>query len=96
MRLFTLIKHTFFQDMLDSLLKEFTSWLLQRFIYGQMNFAFSLAANYQKSLDWETTFHCVKSVRIRSYSGPHFSAFGYGKIRIISSIQSKCGKCVPE
>ena len=25
MRLITLIKHTFFQDMLDSLLKEFTS-----------------------------------------------------------------------
>ena len=35
--------------------------------------------------------HCVKSVRIRSYSDPHFSAFrlntmGYGVT------QSKCGK----
>ena len=26
-------------------------------------------------------YHCVKSVRIRSYSGPHFSAFGCGKMR---------------
>ena len=24
-------------------------------------------------------FHCVKSVRIRSYSGPHFPAFGLNK-----------------
>ena len=38
--------------------------------------------------------HCVKSVRIRSYSGPHFPAFGrnteaYG---VSLPIQSKCGK----
>ena len=31
--------------------------------------------------------HCVKSVRIRSYSGPHFPAFGLN-----SRIQSECGK----
>ena len=30
-------------------------------------------------------FHCVKSVRIRSYSGPYIPAFGL-------SIQSECGK----
>ena len=37
--------------------------------------------------------HCVKSVRIRSYSGPHFDAFGsrpeYG---IFLRIQSECEK----
>ena len=30
--------------------------------------------------------YCVKSVRIRSYSGPHFPVFG------LNNIQSKCGK----
>ena len=40
------------------------------------------------------TDHCVKSVRIRSYSGPHFPAFGlntdgYG---VSFRIQSECGK----
>ena len=30
--------------------------------------------------------HCVKSIRIRSYSDSHFSAFG------LNSIQSECGK----
>ena len=38
--------------------------------------------------------HCVKSVRIRSYSGPHFSAFRLNKeIHTVPlHIQSKCGK----
>ena len=31
--------------------------------------------------------HCVKSVRIRSFSGPYFPAFG-----LHSRIQSECGK----
>ena len=40
------------------------------------------------------TNHCVKSVRVRSYSGPHFRAFGLntethsGSLRI----QSECGE----
>ena len=36
----------------------------------------------------------MKSVRIRSYSGPHFSAFGLNTERYCVSlhIQSKCGK----
>ena len=34
--------------------------------------------------------HCVKSVRIRSYSGQHFRAFGLNKERY--RIQSECGK----
>ena len=39
-------------------------------------------------------YHCVKSVRIRSFSGPHFSAFGLNTKRYSESlrIQSKCGK----
>ena len=38
--------------------------------------------------------HCVKSVRIRSYSGPHFPAFGLNTERYSVSLrmQSKCGK----
>ena len=38
--------------------------------------------------------HCVKSVRNRSYSGPHFSTFGLNMNRYTVSlrIQSKCGK----
>ena len=46
----------------------------------------------------ETEQHCVKSVRIRSYSGshfsPHFPAFGLntGRYGVSLRIQSKCGK----
>ena len=38
--------------------------------------------------------HCVKSVRIRSFSGPYFPAFGLNTERYSVSlcIQSKCGK----
>ena len=38
--------------------------------------------------------HCVKSVRIRSYSGPHFPAFGLNTERYVASlrIQAECGK----
>ena len=40
------------------------------------------------------SIHCVKSVRIRSYSGPHFPAFGLNTERFAGSlrIQSECGK----
>ena len=39
-------------------------------------------------------FHCVKSVRIRSYSGLHFLAFGLntGRYGLFLRILSKCGK----
>ena len=39
-------------------------------------------------------WHCVKSVRIRSYSGPHFPTFGLNTERYSVSlrIQSKCRK----
>ena len=38
--------------------------------------------------------HCVKSVRIRSYSGPYFSAFGLNTVRcgVSFRIQSEHGK----
>ena len=38
--------------------------------------------------------HCVKSVRIQSYSGPYFPAFGLNTERYSVSlrIQSECGK----
>ena len=38
--------------------------------------------------------YCVKSVRIRSYSGPHFAAFGLDTERYFAflRIQSECGK----
>ena len=38
--------------------------------------------------------HCVKSVRIRNYSGPHFSAFWLNRERygLFLRIQSQCGK----
>ena len=40
------------------------------------------------------TPHCVKSVHIRSYYGPHFPAFGLNTERYSVSlrIESKCGK----
>ena len=38
--------------------------------------------------------HCVKSVRIRSYSGPYFPAFGLNTegYEVSFRVQSKCGK----
>ena len=38
--------------------------------------------------------HCMKSVRIQSYSGPHFPAFGLNTERygVFLCIQSECGK----
>ena len=38
--------------------------------------------------------HCVKSVRIRSFSGPYFPAFGLNRERygISLRIQTECGK----
>ena len=40
------------------------------------------------------SIHCVKSVRIRSYSGPYFPAFGVNteRYRVSQRIQSECKK----
>ena len=45
-------------------------------------------------LQWLADIHCVKNVRIRSYSGPYFRAFGLNTERYSVSfrIQSECGK----
>ena len=43
---------------------------------------------------WSTTFHCVKSVSIRSFSSLYFPTFGLNTERygVFLRIQSKCGK----
>ena len=51
--------------------------------------------NTKKELSkFSCTIHCVKSIRIRSYSGPHFPTFGLNTERYSVSlrIQSECGK----
>ena len=52
---------------------------------------------YVAQFDYGQSFsrqHCVKSVSVRSYSGPHFSAFGLNteKYGLSLHIQSECGK----
>ena len=39
-------------------------------------------------------FHCIKSIRIRSYSGPYFLAFGLNteRYKVFLRIYSECGK----
>ena len=46
------------------------------------------------SKNWWRFLHCVKSVRIRSFSGPYFPAFGLNteKYSVYLPIQSECGK----
>ena len=55
---------------------------------------------YQKLIFWFFTTVCyrVKSVHIRSYSGPHFSAFGLNteKYSLSLRICPNAGKCGPE
>ena len=40
------------------------------------NLAVVTAINHLAGMEMLEEHHCVKSVRIRSYSGPHFPAFG--------------------
>ena len=42
------------------------------------------------SIPYLFEMHCVKSVRIRSYSGPHFPAFGLNRVSL--RIQFECFK----
>ena len=46
------------------------------------------------SKTFSNQLHCVKSVRILSYSGPYFPAFGLNteKYSVSLHIQSECGK----
>ena len=61
--------------------------------------AFKYTSDFPKHLWWSffaqtANGHCVKSARIRSYSGPHFPAFGLHTKRYSVSlrIQSEWGK----
>ena len=47
-----------------------------------------------RNTSFQSRDHCLKSVRIRGYSGPHFPAFGLNTDRygISFRIQSECGK----
>ena len=65
------------------------------------NFLFAwIKTNFYRTKDKLATkkknklFYCVKSVHIRSYSGPHFPAFGLNTERygISLRIQFECGK----
>ena len=40
-------------------------------------------------------YHCVKSVRIWGYFGPHFPAFGLD-MEYLSAFSPNVGKCRPE
>ena len=63
----------------------------------QQKYFSQMMDNMRKNTNFFTNFrtcHCMKSVRIRSYSGPHFPAFGLNTKRYSVSlrIQSECGK----
>ena len=49
---------------------------------------------YIKTFHWPNYMHCMKSVRIRSCSGPHFPAVGLNteKYSVSLRIQSECGE----
>ena len=52
-----------------------------------------IVLKFLKNVKHQTT-HCVKSIRIRSFSGPFFAEFGLNPERYVVSllIQSECGK----
>ena len=54
----------------------------------------NIVVKWVNSCEMTINMHCVKSVRIRSYSGPHFPAFGLNteKYYVSFRIQSKYGK----
>ena len=53
-----------------------------------------IANEFNDHLNDHRTIHCVKIVRIWSYSGPYFPAFGLNTERyfVSLSVQSECGK----
>ena len=67
----------------------------EEILNGKLHFLCVISSMRQKILRKNThPFHCLKSVRIRSYSGTHFPAFGLNSERYSVSlhIQSECGK----
>ena len=75
---------------------EYLNWIIE--IQSCRMFGNIAIANYQKCFPnfclITNNFFCVKSVSIRSYSGPHFPAFGLNTDRygVSLRIYSECGK----
>ena len=65
-----------------------------RYQYFQLHVALTLYVIYVLRKIYNESMHCLKSVRIRSYSGPYFPAFGLNTERYSVSLrtQSECGK----
>ena len=59
-----------------------------------LNLRFWNACDSPNEVHLNLSIHCMKSVRIRSYSGPYFLAFALDKERygVSLRIQSECGK----
>ena len=64
------------------------------FAHGKITTYMLLMKYLHKSAEYVYMYHCVKSVHIRSYSGPHFATFGLNTKRYSVSlrVQSECGK----
>ena len=80
----TLARHQYCRPLLDTniVLKYFVSF-----------YDFSWSSEVYQDLGRLWYYHCVKSVRIWSYSGPHFSSFGlntesYGVILVLIFLHS--------
>ena len=77
-------------DLIGTLVLDTTSFSLLNLLWlqQQLKYLFPLSQQYTHR------YHCVKSVRNSSYSGPHFPAFGLNMDRYSVSlrIQSECGK----
>ena len=70
------------------------SKLLPKSISLPQTFSWKFSTNLICDKNLWSGSHCVKSVRIQSYSGPHFPAFELNTERYSVSlhIQPKCGK----
>ena len=73
---------------------KLAAYFQSTFSQEQLRVAASAASSYYWQLLLIPMLHCLKSVHIRSYSGPHFSAFGLNTYRhsVSLRIQSECGK----
>ena len=63
------------------------------YIFEKSNGFYKRCIRFRKNFS-SLNVHCVKSVRIRSYSGMYFPAFEteYGEIRVSLRIQFECGE----
>ena len=76
-----------------NILKKNAAFFFAKYICDDIN-ALIRSLKFHNELKEINIIHCVKSVRIRSYSGPHFSAFGLNteRCRVSLRIQSRCRK----